>query len=60
MTAARYSFLGHPCPDELAARFADRLTLFDTRYRTHVVRQRTQRLVPVDDRARQTLRGAVA
>ncbi len=42
MTAARYSFLGHPVPTELARTFADRLVLRDERDRALVVRQRTE------------------
>jgi hypothetical protein len=47
----RYTFLGHPLSDEMAAKFPDRLALFDNRYGTHVVRQRTAPYVGVPRRA---------
>jgi hypothetical protein len=43
----RYSFLGHPVPDTTALRFSDGLTLRDDDNATHVVRLRTERLMPV-------------
>lgn len=60
MTAARYSFCNRPCPESLARTLADRMVLRDEQSGQLVKRFRTAELVPLDKRAREDLRIAVA
>jgi hypothetical protein len=51
VSETRYTFLGLPVPSSLVCKFPSGQVLFDLRYGTHVMRERTHTVVPVPRKA---------